>query len=178
MQTFRIPAPVTKYLDALSERIPIQFKGTAYLRAFGLFKVPMLLFVSPKVEELTDDRCVIRLPLNYRTKNHWGTMYFGALAAGADCAGGLMAMHLIRQKGNQLSLIFKDFHAEFLKRPEGDVFFTCENGTEVRELVNRALESGEREESKVIVVATVPSKLGNEPVARFTLTLSLKRHKK
>jgi hypothetical protein len=41
--------------------------------------------------------------------------------------------------------------------------------------MRRTLESGEREEATVHVVATVPSKLGDEPVARFELTLSLKR---
>ena len=35
--------------------------------------------------------------------------------------------------------------------------------------------TGVRQEATVTVVATVPSKLGNEPVARFQLTLSLKK---
>jgi acyl-coenzyme A thioesterase PaaI-like protein len=101
-------------------------------------------------------------------------MYFGVLAAGADCAGGLIAMRQIREEGNQVNLIFKDFHADFLKRAEGDVLFTCEEGSAIRELVRKTLISGERENMPVHIVATVPSKLGSEPVAKFTLTLSLK----
>ena len=42
-------------------------------------------------------------------------------------------------------------------------------------LVARAIASGEREELPVRIVATVPEKLGSEPVAEFVLTLSLKR---
>ncbi|HTL11154.1 MAG TPA: DUF4442 domain-containing protein, partial [Bdellovibrionota bacterium] len=92
-------------------------KETLYLRAFGLIKIPMLWYLRPSVVELTDDRCVVKIPLRRRAKNHLNSMYFGALAAGADCAGGLMAMRLIRADGNRASLVFKDFHAEFLKRP-------------------------------------------------------------
>jgi acyl-coenzyme A thioesterase PaaI-like protein len=105
-------------------------------------------------------------------------MYFGALAAGADCAGGLIAMRLIQEEGNQVALIFKDFQASFLKRAEGDVLFTCEEGLAIRELVQKALRSGEREEMSVRVKATVPPQFGQDPVAEFVLTLSLKRKSK
>jgi hypothetical protein len=42
-------------------------------------------------------------------------------------------------------------------------------------MVARARATGEREERTVRVVARVPKKLGDEPVARFELTLSVKK---
>jgi hypothetical protein len=80
-------------------------------------------------------------------------------------------MHLIEQEGRKVSLVFKDLHADFLKRAEGDVLFTCDEGEKIRKLVARAMKSGERENMPVHVEATV----AGEPVARFKLTLSLKR---
>lgn len=159
----------------VAKAIPDRFRETFLLRAFGFLKIPMLFFISPTVLEVSTERCVVRVPLSRKTKNHLNSMYFGVLAAGADCAGGLIAMRLIQDEGNQVSLIFKDFHAEFLKRAEGDVLFTSENGAAIRETVKKAIRSGERENVPVQVIATVPSKLGDEPVAKFTLTLSLKR---
>ncbi|MGK5083177.1 DUF4442 domain-containing protein [Bdellovibrionota bacterium FG-1] len=156
--------------------IPTTFKETILLRTFGILKIPMLFFISPSVLEVSDERCVVKIPLTRRSRNHLNSMYFGALAAGADCAGGLIAMRTIQTEGDgKVSLIFKDFHADFLKRAEGDVHFTCIQGQEIRALVRKAIESGERENLAVHVVATVPSKMGQEPVARFVLTLSLKR---
>jgi acyl-coenzyme A thioesterase PaaI-like protein len=163
---------------SLSQALPAKVRETFLLRAFGFLKIPVLFFVSPSVVEMTDERCVVKIPLNRRTKNHLNSMYFGVLAAGADCAGGLVAMRMIQEGGNRVSLIFKDFHAEFLKRAEGDVFFTCEEGLQIRDLVKKATESGERENMSVHITATVPSKLGNDPVANFTLTLSLKKKSK
>jgi acyl-coenzyme A thioesterase PaaI-like protein len=156
---------------SLADKLPGGFKETLKLRAVGLTKIPMLFFLSPSVVEITDHRCVVKIPLTRRSKNHLGSMYFGALAAGADCAGGLIAWKLAEKK---VSLVFKDFKADFLKRAEGDVFFACEEGLEIRKLVERVASSGSREHMPVHVTATVPSKLGNEPVARFVLTLSLK----
>jgi acyl-coenzyme A thioesterase PaaI-like protein len=170
-----------QFAKTLLNTIPANVKETLKLRTFGFLKIPVLFFVSPTVVELDDYRCVVKIPLTRRSKNHLGSMYFGVLAAGADCAGGLMAMKLIdeapsrgRNRG-KINLIFKDFKAEFLKRAEGDVLFTCEDGLAIRQLVERVSASDERESMPVQVTATVPSKLGNEPVARFTLTLSLKR---
>ena len=148
------------------------------LRALGAFKIPVLFFLSPTVVEVNDYRCVVQIPLTRRSKNHLGSMYFAALAAGADCAGGLIAMKLVDEAascGKKISLVFKDFKAEFLKRAEGDVLFTCEDGQAIRQMVERVAASGERETLPVHVTATVPSKLGKEPVAQFTLGLSLKR---
>jgi acyl-coenzyme A thioesterase PaaI-like protein len=150
-------------------------KDTLYLRAFTMLKIPLIAYMRPSIVEMDDRRCVVRIPLSRRTRNHLQTMYFGALCAGADVAGGIIAMRRIQQAGSRVHFLFKDFHAEFLKRAEGDVYFTCEQGEMLTELVHRAEASGDREEAAVDVVATVPDRLGDEPVARFQLTISLKR---
>lgn len=120
------------------------WKRTLGLRLTGLLKIPLLASVRPSVVEWGGDRCVIRVPLRRWTRNHVGSMYFGALAIGADCAGGIMAVELIRAKKAKVSLIFKSFQAEFLKRPESDVYFICEAGARIRDLVDRTLLTDQR----------------------------------
>lgn len=152
-----------------------KLRDTLFLRFFTFMKIPLLFYVRPVVEELDDEKCVVRIPLSRRTKNHMNAMYFGVLAAGADCAGGFMAMRLIQKNGGRTSLLFKDFKAEFLKRAEGDVLFTCAGGAGIRRAVEEADRTGERINHPIRVTATVPSKFGTEPVAEFELTLSLKK---
>ena len=150
-------------------------RETTRLRLWTLTKIPLLFFLRPSVVEVSARRTVIRIPLSRRSRNHLGSMYFGALCAGADLAGALTAMRRIDASGRRISLVFKDVKAQFFKRAEGDVLFSCEDGEAVAGLVQRAIESGGREEIPVSVVATVPEKLGPEPAAKFVLTLSLKR---
>ncbi len=150
-------------------------KATLSLRAFGLTRIPMILFLSPRVVQVNNQRLEICIPLTYRSRNHLGSMYFGALAVGADCASGLLAMRLIeKRKDKEITLVFKDFNAKFLKRPEGDVHFSCEMGEAIAALVERAARTGERCNLPLEVTATVPKVSGAEPVATFVLTLSLK----
>jgi acyl-coenzyme A thioesterase PaaI-like protein len=155
--------------------IPENVRYTIKLQALAFWKIPSLAFVTPRVVAMSSESCEIKIPLSKRSQNHLGSMYFAVLAAGADSACGLMAWKLIDDSGKNINLIFKDFHADFLKRADGDVHFICDEGPAIHELVEKAATSGERENLTVNVRATVPSKYGDDPVARFKLTLSLKR---
>lgn len=161
-------------MNWLHKLIAEKTRQTIALRLFGLAKIPLLFYVGVSVAEISPERMVVRIPLRRRTRNHLGSMYFGALCIGADCAPGAFAMYLIRQQPERIAMVFKDFQAEFLKRAEGDVDFICDQGKEIAELVARAAASDQRVERQVEVIATVPS-LSDEPVARFKLTISLKR---
>lgn len=159
----------------MTQRLTL-LKHTWGLRLFGWLKIPLLASVRPTVVEISETRCVVRLPLRRWSKNHLGSMYFGALAIGADCAGGLLAMDQIRRSGNTVSLVFKSFQASFLKRPESDVYFICEQGEAIRDQVKRTLASEERITEPMTIQAAVKLADGSfEPVAEFMLELSLKR---
>jgi acyl-coenzyme A thioesterase PaaI-like protein len=148
-------------------------KETALLRLVGL-RIPVLLFLGPRVLELDEERCAIEIPYGWRSKNHLiGGMYFGALCAGADLAGGFPAARLIRANPD-LRLVFGEMRAEFLKRADGDVVFRSTSVRRVAAAAREAVRTGERVSAPVEIVATVPSRYGDEPVARFQMTLSLK----
>jgi len=158
----------------LSPRLQL-VRENLLVRAFAMTKIPLLSFCAPRIMELSDERAVIKIPCNRRTQNHLKSLYFGAFCVGADLAGGIIAMRLIQRRKLKVSLIFKDFQAEFLKRAEGDTHFTCLEGKAIQEALDKAVASGERQNVALHIVATVPSKSGAEPVARFTITLSLKQ---
>ncbi len=149
-------------------------KETALVRLLGL-RIPFLLFLGPRVLELDEKGCALLLPLRFLSRNHVGSMYIGAMVAGADLTAGMCALRVIRQKDSRIVPIFKDLRAEFLKLADGDVVFRTVQGQDVAEAVERAHTTGERVTIPVEIAATVPSKYGEEPVARFIMGLSMKK---
>jgi hypothetical protein len=137
----------------------------------GLFKIPLLFYVSPKIIEISPDSCIIKIKLRRRTKNHLNSMYFGAMAVGADVAVGLHAFYLSELKKAKISLAFKSFNAEFLKRAESDVNFICEEGNKIIKMIEESMIEGKRVNEMIDVQAINSS---NEMVAKFTMELSLK----
>jgi|TARA_B100000929_G_scaffold117252_1_gene92945 hypothetical protein len=101
-------------------------------------------------------------------------MYIGVMTVGVDLVTGFTAMLKIRESKRNVILIFKDMKANFLKRAEGDVHYICNEGKKIAQAVDQTLKTGERVNLLVPVTATVPEKFGDEPIAEFTITLSLK----
>lgn len=104
-------------------------------------------------------------------------MYVGALATGADVTGAWIAFDYLARTKKKVSIVFKDMSAEFHKRADGDVYFTCLGGPEVMQAFNETIADGERKNIELKVMATVPSNYQDEPVATFKMTLSM-RYKK
>ena len=163
--------------SALAQVIPATLRYTVMLQTFGFLKIPLIFFVRPKVVIFDDEQCVLKVPLRRRVKNHLNSMYFGALAIAAECAGGVAALKAIRESGKTVSLVFKDFNASFLKRAESDTYFTCSDVAAIQSLVADTIQSGERKELTFDVIATCPDRFGEEQVANFQVTVSVKHNK-
>jgi acyl-coenzyme A thioesterase PaaI-like protein len=144
------------------------------VRLFGLVRIPLVSFCWPRVTAMTDERCEVVIPLSWRTKNHLGSMYFGALSIGADLAAGAYAMWRIDESGGKVGLVFKDFKASFLKRPTADVVFVCTDARKIDEQIKAALATGDRI-TETIKITAYENRNRSEPVAEFELGLSLKK---
>ena len=137
----------------------------------GCFKIPLIGFVRPKLLTLNDEEAVVLIKLRRRTRNHLKSMYFGALAVGADISGGIHAFYFAEKHGSKVSFAFKDMQANFLKRAESHVQFKSIDGQVVEEAILKSKISGERVNKQVRVVAY---NLHQELVAEFELTVSVK----
>jgi len=145
-----------------------------FLWYFSHFQVAMIGYVRPRLIHLTEKIIVIRVPLSRRTRNHLHSMYFGALAVGADLAGGFHGFYHADLAGCKVSLAFKSFQAQFLRRPEADVYFICEEGDLVKAMIAESQSTGERINKPIPIKAYTQYPDKREEVARFTLELSLK----
>lgn len=152
----------------------LELRDTLEINLVGAATIPVLAFIGPRVERNDAQACRIRIPLNYRTRNHMGSLYFGVLAAGADVASGLPVMRLMRERGLFVTPSFKDLDARFLRRAEGDTVFENLDIEAITQAYEETLRTGQRVNLPVRVAATVPAKSGEAPVAQFTTTLSMK----
>lgn len=164
----------SKIFQSLTQTLSPVTQANLLLRTFAGTKVPMIYWTGAKIVDINDERCVVRMPFRRRNRNHLGSLYFGVLLVGADVSGGLLAFRMARASGRKVSFAFKDVQAQFLKRAEGDTFFRCDDGAEVSRALEQTFRTGERINRTVSVTATTPSKFGDEPVATFQLTLSVK----
>ena len=130
----------------------------------------MIAYCRPKILDINNNLSKIEIPLKRRTKNHLGSMYFGALSVGADFTAGLLVLHILKKHKSKAKLIFKDFQADFIKRATSDVIFICDDFTAIEDSVLKNLKNRDRVNFKL----KVKGLCGDEKVASFTLTTSIK----
>ncbi len=153
----------------------LALRDTLKLRLFAWLKIPLVAYLRPTLVRLDDDGAVMRIPFGRRARNHVGSMYFGTLAIGADAVIGALAIRLIRASGERVMFVFKDFQADFHKRADGDVHFHFDEAEPLKQVLQETIATGERCEAPLHCRALVPDRYGDEPVATFRLTISMKR---
>ena len=137
----------------------------------GKLKIPMLSYTGVKLIELNDNEAKVSIKLKRRTKNHLNSMYFGALAVGADVAGGIHAFYYAKKMNKKISFAFKGMNAQFIKRAETDCFFVSNDGKKVEAAVLLSIKTQERVNETTKVIAY---NLANEVVAEFEMIVSIK----
>ena len=150
------------------------WRANLALKLFSLRYIPLIAYCRPKIVGLDDETLEVRIRRTRRTKNHLGSVYFGALAVGADLAGGFLVFMKARERGVRVHFAFKDVQGEFRRRAEAAVHFTCRDGALIDAMIDEAMASGERINRPATVTVTCPELDPAEVVARFSLTLSLR----
>ncbi|MBK8887998.1 MAG: DUF4442 domain-containing protein [Saprospiraceae bacterium] len=109
----------------------------------GMWKdLPSVAFWGIKVKDLNDTSCVVVVPFNYRSKNPFRSIYFGALSGAAELATGLLCKKLILERGN-FSMLVTGFRAEFTKKATSATFFTCDQGKELAHILDNMINAGD-----------------------------------
>jgi len=98
-------------------------------------------------------------------------MYFGAMAVGADLSAGLHTFYFAGKDQNRMHFVFKAMNCEFLKRAESDVRFISKDGSILKEAVEKAKATGERQNQEVLVEGVNDQ---DEIVATFKMVVSMK----
>lgn len=165
-------------MDLLSKvKLSPRHRMTALVNGLSALKIPLLAFCTPNIKEITDTRTAVKVRLDWRTGNHLGVMYFGALAMGAELSIALKAIQKIEESKKRIDFIFKDFNAQFKKRADGHVLFICDEADKVADLIARAVLTEDRLEGTYHGRAVLEEK-PEEVVMEYTLTLSVKNRSK
>lgn len=151
------------------------FRFKLFFWYFCHFKVAMIGYLKPRLIKLDEEEIVICLPLKRRSRNHLNSMYFGALSVGADLAGGLHGFYHAELAQCKVALVFKSFQAQFLRRPESDVYFVCADGATVKAMIAETKLSKERVSKPIHIDAYTDYPQQKNKVAEFILELSVKK---
>ncbi|MEB2786767.1 DUF4442 domain-containing protein [Algoriphagus persicinus] len=135
-----------------------------------LIKLPSAVFWGFKIKNLDAEKCVVSIPYSWRTQNPFKSIYFAALAGAAELSTGALCQLGISGLG-KYSMLVVDFRAEYFKKANQTITFTCEQG---QELVSLLESLNPQDTDKLTMISSGKNPQGEE-VARFYVTWSFKR---
>lgn len=134
------------------------------------FKLPSAVFWRLKIKSLTPEKCEVSIPYFWRSQNPFQSIYFAALAGAAELSTGALCQLAMAGKG-KFSMLVVDFRAEYQKKANDKIIFSCNQGLELQELID-GLQPDET--NKLTMISTGKNSKG-EVVARFFVTWSFKK---
>ena len=137
----------------------------------GRIRIPLIGYTNPRLLSIDDQSVRVRIKLRRRTKNHLNSMYFGALAVGADIAGGIQVFYFSKMLGKEISFAFKGMNAAFIKRAESDIIFESTQGELVKAAIDKSIAEKVRVNESIEVRAINDAQ---EIVAKFDMIISVR----
>jgi hypothetical protein len=91
-----------------------------------LLKLPLAWMAGLRITYLDSGGCEIRMKHCFWNKNPFGSMYFAAMAMGAEMSTGLPAYAYLRRRSQNVSLLLSGMEAVFHKKAVGRIYFRFE----------------------------------------------------
>ena len=135
-----------------------------------LVKLPSAIFWRLRVRTLEMESCEVTIPYFWRSQNPFKSIYFAALAGAAELSTGALCQLALAGKGS-FSMLVVDFRAEYFKKANTKITFTCDQGTALFDLIEK-MEKGATDQLTMISTGKNTS---GETVAKFYITWSFKR---
>lgn len=113
------------------------------LNAYTFFKLPSAFWSGVRVKQITPDTCMVTVKHSWFNQNPFKSMYFAVQAMAAEFTTGALVMFHIKSSGKNISMLVAQNKAVFTKKATGKITFTCNQGKEIAECIDKAIQTNE-----------------------------------
>ena len=125
--------------DAQTQRLA-DFNNPFKMWLWSLTTLPAAWFMGVRVKQVTAERGEVTLPYAWRSQNPFKSIYFAAQAAAAEMSTGALCIVALEGRG-KISMLVSNIEMEFTKKATSLTTFTCEQGAEVFDTIERAVQT-------------------------------------
>ena len=151
-----------------------QMTSPLKFRMFLLSKLPSAYFSGVRVKSLDENKCEVTVPFKWFSQNPFRSTYFACLSMAAEMSTGALALGHLYKRKPAVSMLVVRTEGEYFKKAVDKTTFICEEGSQIKRMIEEAVESGE---GRTIRAKTIGKNKAGELVAEFFITWSFKSKK-
>jgi hypothetical protein len=160
-------SPATDFIRSMTR--PFKF------RMFILFKLPSAFIAGVRIKYMDENKCVVTIPYKWLTQNPFKSTYFACLSMAAEMSTGALALAHLYKKDPAVSMLVVKVNSDYYKKAAGRSTFTCEDGAQLKQTIEKAIATGE---AQSFAARSVGRNAEGEVVAEFLVTWSFKARTK
>lgn len=144
--------------------------NTFKMKMYLFYKLPGAWFMGVSLKQVTPEKAEVNLPYGWRSQNPFKSIYFAAQCAAGEFSTGILCLLAIHRRSG-ISMLVTKMSAEFYKKANTKCIFTCEQGREVAELIEKAIAT---KEAQLITMESTGRNEAGEIVSKVWITWSFK----
>ncbi len=144
---------------------------TEYFSQFLKENLPIADVAGITLKDCSDSGAQTEITLSFMNQNPFRSMFWAVQGMAAELSTGVLCMDKIAKSGKSISMLVVKQEADFVKKAVGTITFTCTQGNEINEVLQKAIET---KEGQLAVIKSEGKDEAGDVVATFRFTWSFK----
>ena len=136
-----------------------------------MFKLPSAYLCGVRVKTLEKEKCTTTVKLRWINQNPFKSLFWAVQGMAAELSTGAIIIDKIKESKKNIAMLLISNEASYSKKATGRIYFECNEGNLVNDVINKAIETGD---GHTVTLNVVGSNSNNEEVSRFRFTWSMK----
>lgn len=143
----------------------------AKVNFFNFIKLPLSFFGGVRVKTITDKEVIVTIKHRWINQNPFKSMFWAAQGMAAEMPTGILVMKAIDDSKRKVSMLVTHQEAQFFKKATGRITFSCTGGNDIRETIQKSIETGE---GQLIILTSIGTNTDGVVVSKFQFHWSIK----
>jgi len=143
------------------------------LNVFSMFKLPSAWLCGVRVKKINDTSCTVQVKHRWINQNPFNSMFWAVQGMAAELSTGALVVGHIKDSGKNISMLVANNSATFTKKATGKITFVCNDGHLLKEVIQKAIDTGEGQTVWMQSIGTNKEEL-EVSVFNFEWTLKVK----
>jgi hypothetical protein len=161
-------------MSATTQEFIQLMKHPVKFRMFLFLKLPAAFFSGVRIKEIDETKSIVSVPYKWFSQNPFKSTYFACLAMAAEMSTGSLAMMHVHKRKPAVSMLVVKLEAVYFKKAVGKSVFTCLDGEQLKDTIEKAIATGE---GQAFTATSVGVNEQGEKLAEFYITWSFKAKK-
>lgn len=135
------------------------------------FKIPIAKIAGLKLHYFDGKKSQVSVKYGWLNQNPFKSMFWAVQGMAAELSTGILCIDKIQKSNQKISMLVVGLKANFTKKAIGKIIFTCDQGAELNEVLQKAIET---KEGQTLQMRSLGVDEKGDQVSEFFFTWSFK----